>query len=63
MESDYEWYVKTNLSEFSGKWIAIIDKKIVSSNSDAKKLVEEIKEKYPKSKPLIAKVPNEILIL
>ena len=63
MESDYEWYVNTDLSAFSGKWIAILDKKVIASDIDAKRIVKEIKAKYPDSKPLIAKISNETLIL
>ena len=63
MESDYEWYVNTDLSAFSGKWIAILDKKVVASDIDAKRVVKEIKDKHPNSKPLIAKISNETLIL
>ena len=26
--ANYEWFLKKNLTKFSGKWLAIIDKKI-----------------------------------
>jgi hypothetical protein len=63
MDSDYDWFVNADLSEFSGKWVAILNKKVVSSNADARKVAEDIKSKYPDSKPLIAKVSSETMLL
>lgn len=63
MDADYEWFVNSDLSEFDGKWIAILNKQVIASEKDAKRLVEELKLKYPGSKPLITKISNQTLIL
>jgi hypothetical protein len=63
MENNYDWYVNADLSKFSGKWVAILDKKIIASDKDARKVIEKIKGRYPNSKPLLAKVASETLIL
>jgi ABC-type molybdate transport system substrate-binding protein len=57
--SDYEWFVKTDLSRYKGKYVAIADQKVVSSGYDAKKVYEEARKKAPQSKPALAKIPSE----
>ena len=51
--------MSSNIDNYIGKWIAICDKKIVSSGEDVKKVYSEAKAKYPKSRPLITKVPDK----
>ena len=65
MESygNYEWFLKKDFSSYSGKWLAIIDKKVVASGDDANKIITEVKEKYPHKRPLITKIRNKLSIL
>lgn len=53
---NYEWFLKQDLSEYAGKWVAILDKKVVASGDDAGKVIEEVKKRYPGKKPFLAKV-------
>ncbi len=61
--SDYEWYLEQDLSEYAGKWVAIIDKHVVRSGKDVSMIIEETKKTYPNKKPLITKVKNRLSIL
>lgn len=64
LSKNYEWYVRTDLRKYAGKWVAIVDQKLVASGENAKKVYEEAKEKYPRKKPSLAKVPTpDTLIL
>ena len=54
--TDYEWFIKTDLSKYSGKWVAILDKKIVASSENIEQLMKETKNKFFKEKPLITKI-------
>ena len=38
MEQNYEFYMKTDVSQYIGKWIAICDEKIVSSGDNPKEV-------------------------
>lgn len=51
--------MKTDLSKFIGKWIAICNARIVSYGDDAKKVYEEAKQKCPEERPLLTKVPEK----
>ena len=42
--ANYEWFLKKDLSNYAGKWLAIVDKKVVASGDEAKE-VNEIKKK------------------
>ena len=56
---EFEFYVKTDLSEYSGKYVAIVEDKVVASGDNAKEVLEEAKRKFPHKKPMLAKVPTE----
>lgn len=52
-----------NLGEYVGKWIAIVDEKIVSTGDVGKEVFKEAKQKYPERIPLIMKVPSNTVML
>ena len=58
MEKEYAFYLKADLHKYEGKYIAIVDNKIVASGDNAKDVLEEAESKTGK-KPLLAKVPTE----
>ena len=51
--------MKTNVSSYIGKWIAICNNKIVASGKDVKKVYKEAKKQFPKKRPLITRVPDK----
>lgn len=61
--ANYEWFLKEDLSKFSGKWLAIIDKQIVASGNDVNKLITDVKKEHPDKRPLITKVRDKLSIL
>lgn len=61
--ANYEWFLREDFSEYSGKWLAIVDKKVVAASNDATKLISEVKKKYPNKRPFIAKVRDKLSIL
>ena len=56
---EFEFYVKADLSKYKGKYVAIIDDKVVASGENAKEVWEEAKKKFPNKTPLLAKIPME----
>ena len=64
MNGNFDTLINSNTSRFEGKWIAIVNQKIVKSGDDAKKLFEEVKKERPKDIIMIVKIPpKKILIL
>lgn len=61
--TDYNWFIKTDLSRYKGKYVAIAGKKVVSSGYDAKKVYEKALKKSPKIKPTLAKIPSEDIMI
>lgn len=59
MDKNYQFFMKTNVDNYIGKWIAICNQKIVSYGTDAKKVFKEAKEKCPSERPLLTKVPDK----
>ena len=58
MEKEFAFYLKTDLHKYEGRYIAIVEDKIISSGDNAKEVYEKA-EKQTGKKPLLAKVPTE----
>jgi len=59
MNQNYNFFMKENLNKYLGEWIAICKNQIIAHGKDVKKVFQEAKEKYPKERPLITKVPDK----
>lgn len=59
----YDWYIEKDLSDFSGKWVVIIDNKVVDSGSKVGILLSKAKKAYPGKKPFVAKIEDMLSIL
>tara|TARA_B100000315_G_C14298652_1_gene460817 strand:+ start:223 stop:417 length:195 start_codon:yes stop_codon:yes gene_type:complete len=59
---DYEWYIETDFSKYGGKWIAILDQKVVVSDKSLKNTLKYFRKQYPKKTPTITKVNNKLSI-
>jgi len=55
---EYKWAQHQNLHQFKGKWIAVVNKKIIGSGPYADDVVKEVKKKT-KETPLLIKVATE----
>ncbi|MBI2136203.1 succinyl-CoA synthetase subunit alpha [Candidatus Woesearchaeota archaeon] len=55
---EFEFYVKADLRQYEGKYVAIIGDKVVASGYNAKEVFDEAKKKTGKI-PTIAKIPRE----
>ena len=63
MNTNYACFLKIDISSYVGKWIAIVDNKIIASGQNAKDVYDEATKKS-KERPLITKVPDkETMIL
>ena len=47
MNSNYNYFLKADMTKYMGKWIIITDNKVVASGGNAKKLTKT-RKKYPK---------------
>ena len=63
-DKNYEFYINTDLSEYAGKWIAIVEGKVVASGDRADEVYDKAKGMYPNKEVMLAKVPTaDTLIL
>ncbi len=61
---NYEFYINTDLSEYAGKWVALVDGKIVAVGDRADEVGKEAESKHPDKEIAIVKVPTgDTLIL
>ena len=57
-DDEYEWAQEQNLNKFKGKWIAVVDKKIVGCGMYADEVIKEVKKKTRET-PFLIKIPTE----
>lgn len=58
-DKNYEFYINADLSEYAGKWIAIVDGKVAASGERADVVYDQAKKIYPDKEVMLAKVPTE----
>ena len=52
------------LSKYIGKWVAVVDSKVIAVGISGKEVFDEAKKLYPELEPFIMKVPkNELTLL
>ncbi|OGJ22333.1 hypothetical protein A3K73_03820 [Candidatus Pacearchaeota archaeon RBG_13_36_9] len=56
---NYELFLKSDVSEYIGEWVAICDKKIVAHGKNVKEVVKEASQKCYGKRPLIARIPEK----
>ena len=56
--SNFESLSKEDMTKHAGKWIAVVDGKVVISSDSFKKVNSFTKEKYPNKKALFGKLPD-----
>lgn len=63
IKENFDFFISEDMHSFSGKWVAIINKKVVASGENLKEMLKEVNEKYPKQEPLIVRAPTEKLLI
>ena len=58
ISDEYKWISSQNLKKFTGKWIAVHGKQILSSGKQADKVAREAREKSG-AMPFLVKVPED----
>ena len=61
-ESNSAWINSQNLSAFEGKWIVVVDKKVVTTGDNPESVINESRRLHPKKTPYLLKVPSEALV-
>ena len=56
---EFNFYLKADLNEYEGKFVAIIGEKVVSFGFNAKSVLEEARKKFPRQRALLARIPRE----
>jgi len=59
LESNYQYFMETDISRYIGEWIAIYDKKIIAHGKNLKEVASKAKEVSGGRKFLLARVPSE----
>jgi hypothetical protein len=58
LDKDYEYFIKANLEEYQGKYIAIHEGRIQISGTSLREVYEFMKKKYPDIIPFITQVQS-----
>ena len=59
MNKNYNFFMKTNVDNYTGQWVAVCNQKIISHGKNAKEVFKEAKKACPKERPLLTRVPDK----
>ncbi len=57
MDKNYGWFLKADLRKYEGKYVAISEKKVISSGTEPSQVYNTAKRKKPKKEVVLWKVP------
>ncbi len=60
MQQNYDFFLGSELDKYSGKWVAIVDKKIICAGKKIKKVYDKA-QKLTSKRAFISKVPKKAL--
>ena len=64
MTQNFQAYLKLNTAKYADKYVVIINGKVVASGKAIEKILPAVRNKYPDSRPLVAKISKtETLVL
>ena len=58
MDESFHWFTTADLSEYEDKYIAIVDRKVISVHEDPEVAYASAKEKCPDKEIVLWKVPH-----
>ena len=58
MDESFTWFTTADLSKYEDKYIAIVDKNVISADEDPEVVYTNAKEKYPDKEVVLWKVPH-----
>ncbi len=59
LDNNYNFFMKADLGNYVGEWIAICNEQIIAHGKDIKKVFKEAKQKCPRERPLLTRVPDK----
>ena len=58
MSKNYQAFLKLNEAPYRGKYIIIVDGRVVKSGKNVETIFKQVQKKYPRETPFIAKIPQ-----
>ena len=64
IDENYDFYIKTNLNEYSGKYVAIHEKNVQFSSENIEEVYNWMQEHFPEVIPFIVEIcPAQVMLL
>ena len=63
MTKNFQTFLKLDKTKFANQYVVIIDKKLVASGKDIVSMLKSARKKYPNKTPLVAKIPDESVLV
>lgn len=61
--NNFEALSEKDFSEYAGEWVAVLDGKIIAHSKNFKEVYNLAKKNFPKERPLIGKLPENIPVV
>lgn len=59
-EKNYEYFLKSDLSNYAGEWVVILENAVVAHGGNFKEVAEMVDKEHSGKKALITRIPAKI---
>ncbi len=63
INENFDSMICENTEKYSGKWVAILNKRIVAVGNSFREVFNFVKKKYPNDRPLIGRIPESVPVV
>jgi len=63
MSANFEAFLKLDTSRYANQYMVLVKRRVVGSGHDLSALLKRIRKKYPRQRPLIAKIPHRGMLV
>lgn len=60
MEKEFDFLARADLNRYAGRWIALLDEKVIVVGDSFKEVAEKVDKEFPNKKPLLSRIPEKI---
>jgi len=63
MADNYGFFIRADVQQHVGEWVAISNDTIIASGKNVKEVITKAKAKEPKKRPFVTKVPEKVAMI
>jgi hypothetical protein len=63
MSKNFEAFLELDRKDLENQYVVLVNGKVVAKGLDIEKMLVQVRKKYPKATPFVAKIPDERMMV